>query len=310
MEHKVIKQQQNKNCRALISLFPQKPKKIALIVEGGGMRGMFAAGVLDSFYEVGFDPFHLYFGVSSGSLNLISHLAGQFQRNYRVVMFCATSGQFINSWKYLRGGHYVDLDWLSNECFEAVPLNKDFALQTLKDKGKRFVIVCTNVETGQPDYYSPTTENIDNMLIGSCCIPLFYRKSVYIAGVRVIDGGICDPIPVEKAYRDGATDIVVIRSREENHRESNNSIEIKIGSFLYKKHPKLQRAILNFPDTYNNSLSFMEASPPDVNIFQIAPQSCLSANLMSTNTKLLEMDYRLGRYQGKKFALNWSRHSQ
>lgn len=54
----------------------------------------------------------------------------------------------------------------------------------------------------------------------------------------------------------------------------------------------------------------METSPPDVNIFQIAPQSCLGANLTSTNTKLLEMDYRLGRYQGKHFALNWSRHSQ
>ena len=309
MEHRAKKPEQSINCSALFSLIQQKPKKIALIVEGGGMRGMFAAGVLDSFYEIGFDPFHLYFGVSAGSLNLISHLAGQFRRNYRVVMFCATSGQFINGWKYLKGGHYVDLDWLSNECLEAYPLDKDTALQRLEDTGKKFVIVCTNVETGRPDYYSPNIDNMNNILIGSCCLPLLYRKPVYIGGVRVIDGGICDPIPVKKAYADGATDIVVIRSREENHREKNTSIELKIGSLLYKRHPKLQKAILNLPNTYNNSLSFIETSPSDVNIFQIAPKSRLSANLTSTNTQLLEMDYWLGRHQGKKFALNWSSQS-
>lgn len=310
MEYRATKQVQSINSGALFSLSQQKPKKIALIVEGGGMRGIFAAGVLDSFYEIGFDPFHLYFGVSAGSLNLISHLAGQFRRNYRVVMFCATSGQFINGWKYLKGGHYVDLDWLSNECLKVHPLDKNTALQRLEDTGKRFVIVCTNVETGQPDYHSPNTENINNMLIGSCCLPLLYRKPVYIAGVRVIDGGIGDPIPVRKAYADGATDIVVIRSREESHREKNSSIEIKIGSLLYKKNPKLQKTILNLPSTYNSSLSFMATSPSDVNIFQIAPQSRLSANLTSTNTQLLEVDYWLGRHKGKNFALNWLSQSQ
>ena len=190
------------------------------------------------------------------------------------------------------------------------PLDKNTALQRLEDYGKRFVIVCTNVETGQPNYLSPNKENIYNMLIGSCCLPLLYRKPVYVAGVRVIDGGIGDPIPVRKAYADGATDIVVIRSREESHREKNSSLELKIGSLLYKKNPKLQKTILNQPNTYNNSLSFMEEPPSDVNIFQISPKSRLSANITSTNTQLLEMDYWLGRQQGKTFALNWLRQSQ
>jgi predicted patatin/cPLA2 family phospholipase len=69
--------------------------------------------------------FDLYFAGSAGSLNLISHLAEQFQRNYRVVIFCATSGQFINSWKYLRGRYYVGLDWFSDKCFEAGKALKD-----------------------------------------------------------------------------------------------------------------------------------------------------------------------------------------
>lgn len=306
MEYRTIKQQQNINCGVLISLIQPKPRKIALIVEGGGMRGMFAAGVLDSFYEVGFDPFHLYVGVSAGSFNLISHLAGQFRRNYQVVMSCATSRQFINGWKYLRGGHYLDLDWLSNECLKTNPLDKKTALQRLEDTGKSFVIVCTNVNTGRPNYHSPNIENINNILKGSCCVPLLYRKPVYVEGERVIDGGISDPIPVKKAYTEGSTDIVVIRSREESHREKKSSIEIKIGLLLYKKNPKLQKAILNLPNTYNNSLSFMEKSPSDVNVFQIAPPCCLNASLTSTNTQSLEIDYWLGRQEGKNFALNWS----
>ena len=64
-------------------------RKFALVVEGGGMRTIFAAGVLDSFHENNFDPFTLYLGVSAGSLSLASHLAGDYLRNYRVLMHCA-----------------------------------------------------------------------------------------------------------------------------------------------------------------------------------------------------------------------------
>ncbi|MBA6234012.1 MULTISPECIES: hypothetical protein [unclassified Colwellia] len=80
-------------------------KKVALVVEGVGMLNIFAAGVLYSFNENNFDPFTLYLGVSAGSMSLASHLAGQYLRNYCVLMHCATSGAFISSWNYLRGGH-------------------------------------------------------------------------------------------------------------------------------------------------------------------------------------------------------------
>ncbi|MEW6981219.1 patatin family protein [Colwelliaceae bacterium 6471] len=283
----------------------QKSQKLALVVEGGGMRSMFSAGVLDSFHRLRFDPFHLYYGVSAGSLNLISHIAGQYLRNYHVVMFCATSGQFINGWKYLRGGHYVDLDWLSNECLDYHPLDKQGALQHLENGAKKFVIVCTNVETGLPTYYHPNEQNLFNILLGSCCLPLLYRNHVYVSGVRVIDGGISDPIPVQKAYSEGATDIVVIRSRDKDYREISNNIEVQIGSYLFKSYPKFQQTILNQPNIYNNSIAFIERPPADVNIYQIAPNSRLSASLTTTNTQRLEIDYRLGRKLGEEFVHDW-----
>jgi len=280
-------------------------KKFALVVEGGGMRTIFAAGVLDSFHENNFDPFTLYLGVSAGSLSLASHLAGQYLRNYRVLMHCATSGAFISSWNYLRGGHYINLDWLTTKCLKKHPLDTLDAMKNIADNGKKFIVVCTNTETGQPDYFYPNANNILNILTGSCCIPLLYRNPVYLSGIRVIDGGIGDPIPVQKAYLEGATDIVIIRSRIRSYREAKDSLEIKLGSFLYRHHPKLQQSILNLANTYNDSIEFIENPPPGVATFQIAPKQQLKSGMATTNTKTLEHDYLLGKKLGNKFIMDW-----
>jgi predicted patatin/cPLA2 family phospholipase len=278
-------------------------RKFALVVEGGGMRTIFAAGVLDSFHENNFDPFTLYLGVSAGSLSLASHLAGQYLRNYRVFMHCATSGAFISSWNYLRGGHYINLDWLTTKCLKQHPLDILSTMRNLTDNGKKFIVVCTNTETGQPDYFYPNANNIFNILTGSCCIPLLYRNPVYLSGIRVIDGGIGDPMPVRKAYLEGATDIVIIRSRIRSYRETKDSLEIKLGCYIYRQHPKLKQAILNLASSYNDSIGFIENPPPGVTTFQIAPLQQLKSSIASTNTKTLEHDYLLSKELGKKFIM-------
>jgi predicted patatin/cPLA2 family phospholipase len=281
-----------------------KTKKVALVVEGGGMRNIFAAGVLDSFNENNFDPFTLYLGVSAGSMSLASHLAGQYLRNYRVLMHCATSGAFISSWNYLRGGHYINLDWLTTKCLKKHPLNTVDIMKNLADNDKKFIVVCTNTETGLPDYFYPNATNILNVLTGSCCVPLLYRNPVYLGGIRVIDGGIGDPMPVKKAYSEGATDIVIIRSRIGSYRETKDSLEKKLGCFLYRHSPNIHRSILNLADTYNEGIAFIDKPPLGVTTFQIAPQQQLKSNMATTNTKTLEHDYLQGKTLGKKFIMD------
>ena len=280
---------------------PQKTKKIALIVEGGGMRGIFSAGVLDSFYELGFDPFHLYIGVSAGSLNLISHLAGQYRRNYRVLMGCATSGQFINKWNFLRGGHYLNLDWLGNESLAEHPLDEHKAFQFLESTGKTFVVVSTSVETGKPQYHRPNRHNIHGILRGSCSVPILYRTPVYIDQAHVVDGSVGDPIPVKEAYKLGATDIIIIRSREKNYRKQKNNLEARLGALLYRGLPSIKNTIMNQPQIYNESLSFLEHPPHGINIYQIASESCLASGRTTTDTNALKLDYSKGMKLGKKF---------
>jgi predicted patatin/cPLA2 family phospholipase len=300
-----LSKQQMNNCTQRNYRTSNDTKKFALVVEGGGMRTIFAAGVLDSFHEHNFDPFTLYFGVSAGSLNLASHLAGQYLRNYRVIMCCATSGEFISAWNYMRGGHYINLDWLITKCLKEHPLDTISAMKNLSDNGKQFVVVCTNTETGQPDYFYPNADNILKILTGSCCVPILYRNPIYLSDTRFIDGGISDPIPVKKAYLEGATDVVIIRSRIKSYRESQDSLDKKIGCFFYRHYPKIKHSISSLANTYNDSIAFIEKPPFGVKTFQIAPQQQLKANMATTNTKILEDDYLLGKKVGKKFILDW-----
>ncbi|HQC20035.1 MAG TPA: patatin-like phospholipase family protein [Smithella sp.] len=98
--------------------------KKALVVEGGGMRGVFAAGVLNAFGSAGFDPFDMYLGVSAGACNLASHLAGQNDRNFDIIERYSIDGRFINWGRFLRGGHLMDLDWLWEQTID----NRTFVL--------------------------------------------------------------------------------------------------------------------------------------------------------------------------------------
>ena len=87
----------------------------ALVVEGGAMRGIFAAGVLDSFIENGYQPFDFAIGVSAGASNLVGYLAQQHKRSYQVITQLATNREFFNPKRCIKGGNLVDVKWLVSE---------------------------------------------------------------------------------------------------------------------------------------------------------------------------------------------------
>ena len=181
--------------------------KTALVVEGGGMRGVFAAGVLDCFLEKKFDPFDTYIGVSAGACNLASHLGKQHGRNYRCYTDYMLRPDFFSMKKYVRGGHYMDLDWFWDYVAQVEPLNAKGASK------KNFFVTVTNVQTGNTEYLRADERTLFDALKGSSAVPLMYRKLIKIDGSEYIDGGITDPIPIEEAYRQGARRIMVIRSQ-------------------------------------------------------------------------------------------------
>lgn len=279
----------------------KKKPGIALVAEGGGMRGIFCAGVLDVFMERKFKPFDLYIGVSAGACNLASHLAGQHERNFRIYTRLMTRPEFISLKKFVSGSHLMDLDYL----WSTIDIEDPLAVTEIyRDKSRDFIIVGSSVETGKPVYLQPRPEDCSESLKASSAVPLLYRGFLVINGVKLVDGGVADPIPAMEAYRRGARRIVVIRTRPAPYRKT-KGLENYLSSFATRKWPELSKAVKNQAYTYGRCVDFILNPPADAEIIQIAPDAALQCGRTTQETDLLISDYELGRKQGEMFTRSW-----
>ncbi len=278
----------------------QKSNKVALVVEGGGMRGIFCAGVLDAFLQLNFDPFDIYVGVSSGSMNLLSYLSGQIRRNKAIYEHCAASKEFINFKRFLKGGNLIDLDWMMQSSDSICPLNKESLAAKLSDT-KKFYVVCSNIDKGCGQYIEPNTANLHTVVIASSAIPVLYRFPIHLGKDQYLDGGLTDPIPVQKAYELGAKTIIVVRTRTSSYRKS-KSIETNMMQYYYRSSNTIYQLINKQPEIYNNSIEFIENPPNGVNIMQIAPEQPLHSGRTTREWHRLSHDYRTGYQLGIKAA--------
>jgi len=281
---------------------PAGGPKTALVVEGGGMRGIFAAGVLDAFLEKGFDPFSLYMGVSAGACNLASHRAGQHRRNYRIYTEYCTRPQFIDPRRALRGGHFMDVDWLWEILEKELPLDTPLAAGR---PGRPFVVVVTDAASGRPVYCTPRAEMMNDCLKASSALPLLFRRPLRLWGTPVVDGGIADSIPVREAVRRGARRVLILRSQPLEYAKRSTALNRLLLKALLPSHPALARAMGRRPADYRQSQDFMAAPPPGISILQVAPPAGFTVGRTTQNRKLLEEAYQEGRHQGGDVITKW-----
>jgi len=272
----------------------------ALIVEGGGMRGIFSAGVLDAFLELDFDPFRIYVGVSAGACNLSSQVAGQYQRNFRIYTTQMVRREFISVRKFLGGGNYMDLDWLWETFQREDPL--DVVAAEKATRTKIFIIVCTSVTTGRAVYLRPRADTWLNQIKASSSVPLFYRRACHVGGERLMDGGVADPLPVQEAIRQGAREVVVIRSRPLGYVKS-AGLETCLTSLLFKRHAELSGALRRQALVYRNAVSLIENPPEGITIHHITPARPLRTSRTSQDLDALKSDYQLGHEEGTAAVL-------
>ncbi len=277
-----------------------KKNKTALVVEGGGMRGVFSAGVLNSFGTLKFDPFDIYIGVSAGACNLASHLAGQNDRNYYIVKKYSATSRFISLPRFLSGGHYMDLDWLWGITIRECRLDLDNILRVTVNDKKEYIIVATSMVTGNPLYIIPDRENLEYCLKVSSSLPLLYRNITEVNGVKAADGGIADSIPVIEAYRRGAKRIVVIRSRHKYYVKRKSWF-----SFMYKalflRYPVMAEAMRKRHERYMEAVNFINNPPEGVEVYEISPPENLKISRVTKNRKVLDETYLSGINSGKNF---------
>ena len=278
----------------------KKSHRSALVVEGGGMRGIFSAGVLHAFGEAGFDPFDLYIGVSAGACNLASHLAGQNDRNFDINTRYSSTPNFISAWRFFRGGHYMDLDWLWEVTIREYRLDLNTLFNKLKKQKKEFIVVATSVETGKALYLEPDKDTLEYYLKVSSSLPILYRDILEIQSEKATDGGMADPIPVIEAYRRGATDITVIRSRPSDYVKKRSGLSFAFSRF-FRKHPRLAEAFNNRPVRYMKAVNFIADPPKGVRINEIAPPHEIEVGRTTRDLGLLQAAYRTGVEYGRQF---------
>ena len=183
-------------------------KKVCLVLEGGGNRGVYTAGVLDAFLDNGIVIPNVY-GVSAGALNAISYLSKQKGRSLQISKDYFRSQECVNFKRVLRGKSIVNLDYLFSETAETIDL-EEF------NKNENFIAVSTNVVTGAPVYKKIDDYKKDIQYIkASASLPIF-SKIVEVDSLKLLDGGISDSIPVVKALADGFDKVIVVLTRDKN----------------------------------------------------------------------------------------------
>jgi predicted patatin/cPLA2 family phospholipase len=270
------------------------PARRALVVEGGGMRGIFSTGVLDAFSDADYRPFDVCFGVSAGSTNLAAWLAGQRGRNYTVITDHSCRPPFIDFKRFLMGGHWLDLDWLWAVTIREIRLD----LARFERQAIPLYVVVTRVADGEAAYLKATAANLEALLKASCAVPIAYRDFPAIDGEPLTDGGVADSIPVIKAYAMGARDITVILSRSMGYRKTRFKAPWLLRRLL-KRQPRLARAMIDRHRAYNRAIDFIEDPPPDCRIRVVAPPRGFAVGRVTTDRTRLDAGYAMGLAAGR-----------
>ena len=272
-------------------------KKTALIVEGGGQRGVFSFGITDTFINRNYDPFDIYMGVSNGVAVLCWYLIRETDNNLEKMLYAA-KGDYLSYKNIFIGKDIIKF----HQMYEDGEKMFKPSMEKIKNnlKGKDYIAVVTDAIEANAEYHSFGDGEWMPKMIASGTLPILVRTPSLIDGRRKFDGGVADPLPVEKAYEMGAKKIIVIRTYEKKFRRK-LKIENYIGALLSKEYPKLRKALLVHDKTYNRALDFINNPPSDCEIVQLCPPEKLKSKRDSKNIEVLKADYKLGKKVAKVY---------
>ena len=268
---------------------------IGLVLEGGGMRGIYTSGVLDFLMEKDiYTPYVI--GVSAGACNASSYVSKQKYRSRDVNL------------KYINDPRYIGIKNLILEksifsikfLYDEVPNKLEpFDYEEFKKSNQTFMIVATNCKTGEPEYFEKNQcKDILKVIRASSSLPLV-TPIVNLDGEPYLDGGISDSIPIKKAMEDGYTKNIVVLTRIKGYRKEPIKHK-RIIKFKYKKYPKLVNKIFNRYKEYNETLDYIEDLEKRGQIIIIRPSKDLKVDRLEKNVDKLEALYNLGYNDAKQ----------
>ncbi|EID0030627.1 patatin family protein [Vibrio alginolyticus] len=273
----------------------------ALIVEGGAMRGVFSCGILDHFLASEFSPFDSFWGVSAGASNLAAYLAKMPGRNLKIYLDYSLRKEFISPSQLLRGGDMMNLDWMWNVTLEELGIDKS----ALKADSRPFFLGVTRQDNGQAEYHLPDVDDLAETMKASSALPVLYRNGVSLNGIRYVDGGVSDALPVAEAIKRGAKKIMILRSQPASYQKPRGRFSALTRRML-KETPGLIEPMLTREVRYNQTLALINNPPPGIEIIQVCPPETFKLKRLSRSPAPLRHAYELGIEAGKEAIIRWS----
>lgn len=264
-------------------------EKSGLILEGGGMRGVFTCGVLDCFMDKGI-RFPYSIGVSAGACNGLSYISNQRGRAKYSNIDLLEKYNYIGIKHLLKKGNIMDFDLLFH-TFPNEILPYDY--EKLANCKERYEMVTTSCHTGKACYYEEKYDanRVIDIVKASSSLP-FVCPITYVDGEPMLDGGIADSIPILRARELGYDNNVVVLTRNKGYRKSEK--EMKTVSFFYKEYPAMQDAIRKRNKIYNQQISMVEELEAAGEIVVIRPERPIEVGRMERDTKKLLALYEEG----------------
>ena len=274
-------------------------RNTGLVLEGGGMRGVFTSGVLD-----GFMKHDLYFryvvAVSAGACNGMSYMSHQ-PRRARI-----SNIDYLARYNYIGIRHLVTQGCIFDRelLYDKFPNQYlPFDFDTFFNNQCTFEMVTTNCQTGQAMYLSEKhdRQRALDIVRASSSLP-YVSKIVEVDGIPMLDGGIVDSIPVQRAIDTGHPFNVVVCTRNKGYRETGR--DYKIPRFIYRNYPRLRVALSRRIAAYNKQLEMIDRMEAAGQIICIRPERPMEATRMAKDTAKLERLYEEGFALGEKFCLS------
>ena len=264
-------------------------EKSGLVLEGGGMRGIFTIGVLDNFMDRGI-RFPYVIGVSAGACNAISYMSGQRGRAKFSNIDMMEKYHFIGFKHLLTKGNIMDFDLLFHKLPEEI---YPYDYEALARCPERFEAVTTNCLTGKANYFEEKNnpKRVIDILKASSSLPYVCPIS-YVDGVPMLDGGITDSIPYERAVSQGFTNNVVVLTRNRGYRKPTHTS--KVPFFMYRKYPEAKEAIRMRNLMYNKQIELVEKLEDEGRLIVIRPEHRVEVDRMERDTNKMLALYHEG----------------
>ncbi len=272
--------------------------KIGIVDVGGGLRGIYAVGVLDYCMDQGIQ-FDMGIGVSAGSANLASYAAGQRGRNYQFYTEYAFRKQYMSLGNFITKKSYVDMDYVYGTLCRSGGENP-LDYPALRDNPMEFYVVATDALTGEPKYFDKGDIKQDDYSVmkASSAIP-FVCKPYEVQGRLYYDGALGDPIPIEKAFRLGCDRVVVILTKPERELRNPKKDE-KLAAGIRKRYPAAAEKLCKRAQRYNESVSLAQEYAGQGKVLIIAPDDTCGVDTLKKDKKSLQRLYDKGYADGKK----------